>query len=93
MLGSNLLHPLQRLPHRFVAEIEGAVVHRDHRLGAELCEGLVGLFGVEVGVFHHECGGVGADGQQGIVDVEPLADLFEMRAVAGVAAEVDATGA
>lgn len=75
----------------FVAEGEGGVVHGDEGVGAEVEKGLEGLFGVEVDV--SATGSVvGADGEEGDVDVVAGADGFEAVEVGGVAGVVDGVG-
>ncbi len=82
-----------RLAHGFAAQRERAEVHGDEgACGAEVEEGLQGLFGAGVdGAI--AVGEVGTDGQQRDLRLQAMADLFETMEVGGVAGVVDAVAA
>ena len=79
---------LEGLVHGFAAEAEGAVVHGDHLLGAEVDEGANGFLGagVDGAVSIRE---ISADRQQGDLGMEAIPDLAEAVEVGGVSGVIE----
>src|ERR1700761_4605897 len=80
--------PRQRLIHWLAAKPEGVVMHRHHRLRAQVKKGLERLFraGVYGAVAVRK---VGPDGQQGDLGLQTSSDLKEAWKVGSVAGVIE----
>src|ERR1700722_18280443 len=74
--GSELMKPARRFVHVFEGEAKRTIVHGNKPFGAQVLKNLDGFVGAHVDVAER-FGPIGADGQEGDLGREVLADLLE----------------